>query len=1095
MKKEMWQEDQPVLTSDLALAQSTKEAAIKERLLDTFVPGVLKDSQLLGETSPFLVAQGPNTGLFITVNTGVAFSPSGERIVIPTVTTYSSSAPTTATDNGIGGTVITPLSTGSQNIAVTDNMTNYVWVGYLETTDVSVYTLSEYNNSRLFVKHDDGFQIKVTTTAINPDPTTYILIAEVAAVSGAITLINTSNTVEVQPTLTATIPNSNTSVIVSASNQTIDFKVYISGVLTQKSATISTGSYSIGSNSSQTGTLCNAVATALQNADNTGTYTVTFSSGKFTISRNVGSIQILSSSTAGTLLGFTVTTQVAADAWNVSTTYYVSPSTPNLAAYGGTIYTCVVQNTGQIPGVVYWAIAGSVVVAPAWNSTTTYNPGDIVSYSSVIYECYTQNTDQVPGVKYWQVVASASITSNALIAVPTTNGLLLPSLPNLTSNLNALASTPVIVSTGSSPVTFTATTGTPSQYQFFVNYATGVVTFNGSDYNTTITVTYSTPHIRRQYCVTVPDIVGGQITSNASVSSYSVGTVATFEDHINARGSGTVSATNPHGLSTADFGITTAEVIGANLVSSGITVASSPSGPGYAGSTVSSLSPSATSSAEILDNFVYVHPLQTGESLNVYGTIILPADISTITAFNFVTSAGIPLASGVYTIYVDPATKAVKMSAAGGGTPSGAFPVAAVTWTGSNILLPIQDLRVFGTTAKQNIRMETLLALAAGAATDNRSTSLYMARLKGTVAATAPLYKFTGLAGLPFSLYVDGTLQTLTFDSSSDGTLALSTVVSDINTAFGSFGVVATATSDNKLEILARISLMIYSPQQTSATILGFTALETDNEVPTKVVKASGGAGVQNNKIDFIIGPNASPVYTATLNATGGDGTGTYPIGFSNADYGSLCAEVAYEMQVADPAGIYTVVFDNIARQFTISRVQGPTTPWSASTPYTVNTLVTLGGITYRCIQAHTNHQPPNVSYWNVDDANFQILWTSGTNGSAHGNICAAALMGFSADIPVTADSASGVTGAAVTQATFTTSNNNIKKILITGGTSTIGSNGVENAASVSFYYDVTPQTNLIKTVSSIGNQTLTTAISYNSDAASSIQSITESVG
>ena len=39
---------------------------------------------------------------------------------------------------------------------------------------------------------------------------------------------------------------------------------------------------------------------------------------------------------------------------------------------------------------------------------------------------------------------------------------------------------------------------------------------------------------------------------------------------------------------------------------------------------------------------------------------------------------------------------------------------------------------------------------------------------------------------------------------------------------------------------------------------------------------------------------------------------------------------------------------------------------WSSSTSYAVNDAVSLGGASYICILAHTNHTPPNATYWNV---------------------------------------------------------------------------------------------------------------------------------
>lgn len=37
---------------------------------------------------------------------------------------------------------------------------------------------------------------------------------------------------------------------------------------------------------------------------------------------------------------------------------------------------------------------------------------------------------------------------------------------------------------------------------------------------------------------------------------------------------------------------------------------------------------------------------------------------------------------------------------------------------------------------------------------------------------------------------------------------------------------------------------------------------------------------------------------------------------------------------------------------------------WSGATAYLVGDIVSLGGLSYACITAHTNHTPPNATYW-----------------------------------------------------------------------------------------------------------------------------------
>lgn len=75
MKKEKFFDDQPIFRGDLERSQNTKEDAIRERLLDLANPGVIRGSQLLGESSSLALVIGPAVGLYVTLNTGVAISP------------------------------------------------------------------------------------------------------------------------------------------------------------------------------------------------------------------------------------------------------------------------------------------------------------------------------------------------------------------------------------------------------------------------------------------------------------------------------------------------------------------------------------------------------------------------------------------------------------------------------------------------------------------------------------------------------------------------------------------------------------------------------------------------------------------------------------------------------------------------------------------------------------------------------------------------------------------------------------------------------------------------------------------------------------
>jgi len=191
MEQEIWQEDQPVLVSDLNRAQSTKEDAITSRMGDEFYAGVVPDSQMLAESVPFLITVVTSTT--INVGTGVAYDVNGQRIVIPgpALVTYNGANPTTQTDNGIGGTTLTPISTGSLTIPIPLSTICYVYITYINAIDPTIFTISEYNNSRLFISGTDGYRIDIQTVEVPPFPASMFL----GAVSATQTLSTTGQPV------------------------------------------------------------------------------------------------------------------------------------------------------------------------------------------------------------------------------------------------------------------------------------------------------------------------------------------------------------------------------------------------------------------------------------------------------------------------------------------------------------------------------------------------------------------------------------------------------------------------------------------------------------------------------------------------------------------------------------------------------------------------------------------------------------------------------------------------------------------------------------------------------------------------------------
>jgi hypothetical protein len=163
MKREIWKSDQPVLSNDLDRAQSSKEEAITDRFGDTFDYGIVPYSQMFSETSPLEITLSLSPFQF-DLETGVAYDISGERIIVDDSSLiYNASGPTTTTDNGVGGTSLTPQTTGCKSVPLTSGVVNYIYITYLESIDPNVFTLREITNERLFIKGDDSYRVDVVT--------------------------------------------------------------------------------------------------------------------------------------------------------------------------------------------------------------------------------------------------------------------------------------------------------------------------------------------------------------------------------------------------------------------------------------------------------------------------------------------------------------------------------------------------------------------------------------------------------------------------------------------------------------------------------------------------------------------------------------------------------------------------------------------------------------------------------------------------------------------------------------------------------------------------------------------------------------------
>jgi len=190
MKKELWQDKQKVLTEDLERSQSTKEESIRDRLMDLMDYGVLNETQINSEFYAFEITPGDNNAPgnpTITIGTGIANSPIGERIsILDSSILFDPDKPNTESDDGLGGFKLTPQSTGSKDIPLSQNLTNYIWLGYLQTIDQSVYTIKKDSTEKLYTKADDGYEIITNTTGTNPNSSRFIKIGEVTTTTEVI---------------------------------------------------------------------------------------------------------------------------------------------------------------------------------------------------------------------------------------------------------------------------------------------------------------------------------------------------------------------------------------------------------------------------------------------------------------------------------------------------------------------------------------------------------------------------------------------------------------------------------------------------------------------------------------------------------------------------------------------------------------------------------------------------------------------------------------------------------------------------------------------------------------------------------------------
>lgn len=208
MKGELNKPGQPYRKEDFDNLIGGLETGVRERLHDAFEHGIVANSQMNGESRPFQITVSPDLQ-HINVGTGIAYGPfnditpsanwpiasipfedqlpyassngAGERVVISPsdiIIPYarSQSVPVNyhsgiykLSDDGLGGFVATPQSSGTMDIPVpTTDGTYYVWMAYIPAVD-SVYTTHKYTSKRIYYKKNDGYDIVVTDSASRPN--------------------------------------------------------------------------------------------------------------------------------------------------------------------------------------------------------------------------------------------------------------------------------------------------------------------------------------------------------------------------------------------------------------------------------------------------------------------------------------------------------------------------------------------------------------------------------------------------------------------------------------------------------------------------------------------------------------------------------------------------------------------------------------------------------------------------------------------------------------------------------------------------------------------------------------------------------------
>lgn len=153
-----------VLTTNLEWMQQSSENGTLKRFLDCYTPGLLRYSGS-GGGAPFAIVADVG-GTSVSIGIGTAYDENGERIEVSAtdaLVAYSSTNNISTSSNGLGGTVLTPQSSGTTNIAIPEG-TTYFGIKYLFSCDTTAYSLHPVTSERLYYKWKDGYTIVSQTS-------------------------------------------------------------------------------------------------------------------------------------------------------------------------------------------------------------------------------------------------------------------------------------------------------------------------------------------------------------------------------------------------------------------------------------------------------------------------------------------------------------------------------------------------------------------------------------------------------------------------------------------------------------------------------------------------------------------------------------------------------------------------------------------------------------------------------------------------------------------------------------------------------------------------------------------------------------------